>query len=239
MMLAGPIVPTILALAAPNVLNVAMQSLVSISDGWFVGQLGIVDLAALALVFPTQMTLGHDVGRRHGRRHLLLGGARPGLGQSRGGRGGGGACAGHRARHGGPVRRRLRGLRPARSTARWAAAARALDGAEAFATVLFLGCAAHWVANSMASVLRGTGDMKTPGYALVATAALQIPLTGALTLGWFGLPALGIRGPGAGGGDLLHPRRGLDAVAADRPEGGAAAALAGRRFPLGRRSATS
>jgi hypothetical protein len=58
MMLAGPIVPTILALAAPNVLNVAMQSLVSTSDGWFVGQLGVVDLAALALVFPTQMTLG-------------------------------------------------------------------------------------------------------------------------------------------------------------------------------------
>src|SRR5258708_36342220 len=58
MMLAGPIVPTILALAAPNVLNVAMQSLVSISDSWFVAQLGIVDLAALALVFPTQMALG-------------------------------------------------------------------------------------------------------------------------------------------------------------------------------------
>ncbi len=27
------------------------------------------------------------------------------------------------------------------------------------------------------------------------TGAIQIPLTGALTLGWFGLPALGIRGP--------------------------------------------
>jgi len=49
----------------------------------------------------------------------------------------------------------------------------------------------------MASVLRGTGDMKTPGLALVATAALQIPLCGALTLGWFGLPQLGIRGPAA------------------------------------------
>src|SRR5580693_5862910 len=58
MMLAGPIVPTILALAAPNVLNVAMMSLVSIFDSWFVSQLGIVDLAALALVFPTQMALG-------------------------------------------------------------------------------------------------------------------------------------------------------------------------------------
>src|SRR5258708_22429705 len=58
MMLAGPIVPTILSLAAPNVLNVAMMSLVSISDSWFVSQLGLVDLAALALVFPTQMALG-------------------------------------------------------------------------------------------------------------------------------------------------------------------------------------
>ena len=42
MMLAGPIVPTILTLAAPNVLNVAMQSLVSIADAWFVGQLGVL-----------------------------------------------------------------------------------------------------------------------------------------------------------------------------------------------------
>ena len=58
MMLAGPIVPTILTLAAPNVLNVAMQSLVSIFDSWFVAQLGLVDLAALALVFPAQMALG-------------------------------------------------------------------------------------------------------------------------------------------------------------------------------------
>src|SRR5690606_29897178 len=58
MMLAGPIVPTILALATPNVLNVAMQSLVSIADAYFIGRLGVVDLAALALVFPVQMTLG-------------------------------------------------------------------------------------------------------------------------------------------------------------------------------------
>jgi Na+-driven multidrug efflux pump len=50
----------------------------------------------------------------------------------------------------------------------------------------------------MASVRRGTGDMKTPSLALVVTAAIQVPLTGALTLGWLGLPALGIRGPAAG-----------------------------------------
>ena len=57
-MLAGPIVPTILTLAAPNVLNVALQSLVSVSDSWFVAQLGTLDLAALALIFPAQMALG-------------------------------------------------------------------------------------------------------------------------------------------------------------------------------------
>src|SRR3990167_1576960 len=96
MMLAGPIVPTILTLATPNVLNVAMQSLVSIGDGWFVGQLGSTTaLAALALVFPAQMTLG-----------MMSAGAMGGGGS------GGRACARHRARHGGAVRRHLRGLRP-------------------------------------------------------------------------------------------------------------------------------
>src|SRR5215475_15016975 len=107
MMLVAPIVPTILALSAPNVLNVAMQSLVSISDSWFVSQLGIVDLAALALVFPTQMALGQmSAGAMGG--HLLLGGARAGFGQPRRGRAGSSTRARHRARHGGAVRDCLR-----------------------------------------------------------------------------------------------------------------------------------
>ncbi|MBL6653454.1 MAG: MATE family efflux transporter, partial [Reyranella sp.] len=53
----GPLLPTILALAAPNVVNVSVQSLVLIADGWFVGRLGTAELAALALVFPAQTTL--------------------------------------------------------------------------------------------------------------------------------------------------------------------------------------
>lgn len=194
MMLAGPIVPTILALAMPNVLNVAMQSLVSISDGWFVGQLGIVDLAALALVFPTQMTLGMMSAGAMG------GGISSSVARALGA--GNRAAAEAAAAHALVIALGMSVLfavvfvgfgRTIYGALGGSGAA--LDRAEAFATVLFLGCAAHWVANSMASVLRGTGDMKTPGYALVAAAAVQIPLTGALTLGWFGLPALGIRGP--------------------------------------------
>src|SRR3954462_10929900 len=194
MMLAGPIVPTILALALPNVLNVAMQSLVSISDGWFVGTLGIVDLAALALVFPTQMTLGMMSAGAMG------GGISSSVARALGA--GNRAAAEAAAAHAMVIALGMATLfavvlvgfgRPIYGALGGSGAA--LDRAVAFSTVLFLGCFAHWIANTLASVLRGTGDMKTPGYALVATAALQIPLTGALTLGWFGLPKLGITGP--------------------------------------------
>lgn len=194
MMLVGPIVPTILALAAPNVLNVAMQSLVSISDSWFVSQLGIIDLAALALVFPTQMALGQMSAGAMG------GGISSSVARALGS--GDRAAAEAAAAHALVIALGMAALFAIVFVGfgrtiygALGGSGRALDGAEAFASILFLGCAAHWIANSMASVLRGTGDMKTPGYALVLTAALQIPLTGALTLGWFGLPALGIRGP--------------------------------------------
>jgi putative MATE family efflux protein len=193
-MLAGPIVPTILTLAVPNVLNVATQSLVSIADGFFVGQLGTVDLAALALVFPTQMAVGMMSAGAMG------GGISSSVARALGS--GNRAAAEAAAAHALAIALGMAALfaivfvgfgRPIYGALGGSGAA--LDRAEAFATILFLGCFAHWVANSMASVLRGTGDMKTPGLALVITGAIQIPLTGALTLGWLGLPALGIRGP--------------------------------------------
>jgi putative MATE family efflux protein len=196
MMLAGPIVPTILTLAAPNVLNVAMQSLVSISDSWFVAQLGLVDLAALRLVFPTQMALGQMSAGAMG------GGISSSVARALGA--GNRAAAEAAAAHALVIALGMAALfavvlvgfgRPIYGALGGSGAA--LDRAVAFSSVLFLGCFAHWIANTLASVLRGTGDMKTPGYALVATAALQIPLSGGLTLGWFGLPKLGIAGPAA------------------------------------------
>ena len=195
MMLAGPIVPTIQALAAPNVLNVAMQSLVSVADGFFVGQLGsTAALAALALVFPAQMTLGMMSAGAMG------GGISSSVARALGS--GNKAAAEAAAAHALAIALGMAALFAIIFVGfgrlifgALGGSGAALDGAEAFATILFLGCIVHWVANSMASVLRGTGDMKTPGLALVASAALQIPLAGALTLGWFGLPALGIRGP--------------------------------------------
>jgi len=194
MMLSGPIVPTILVLAAPNALSVAMQSLVSISDAFFIGQLGVIDLAALALVFPSQMALGQMSAGAMG------GGISSSVARAMGS--GNRAAAEAAAAHGFAIALGMALLFAVAFVGfgRWIFGAlggsgAALDRAVSFANVLFIGCVAHWIANSMASVLRGTGDMKTPGLALVATAALQIPLTGMLTLGWFGAPRLGIQGP--------------------------------------------
>ena len=39
-LLTAPVLPALLALAAPNVALALMQALVSFADGWFIGQLG-------------------------------------------------------------------------------------------------------------------------------------------------------------------------------------------------------
>ncbi len=195
-MLSGPLVPTILALAVPNVVNVSVQSLVLVADGWFVGRLGTAELAALALVFPAQTTL-----------QMMSAGAM----------GGGVSSAVARALGSGDRDRAEDAAAHALAIAAVMAvlfavvfvgfgrplfgalggSGSALEGAVAFSTVMFLGCGAHWLANTLASILRGTGDMHSPGVALIAMAIVQIPASGALTLGWAGLPQLGGAGPAA------------------------------------------
>jgi putative MATE family efflux protein len=71
----------------------------------------------------------------------------------------------------------------------------ALDNAVTYARILFGAAIVVWLANTLASLIRGTGNMAMPGTALSAFAILGIPLSGALTLGWAGLPRLGIAGP--------------------------------------------
>src|SRR5260221_1973807 len=158
MMLAGPIVPTILALAAPNVLNVAMQSLASISDGWFVGTLGTVDLAALALVFPTQMTLGMMSAGAMG------GGISSSVARALGS--GNRAAAEAAAVHALAIAIGMAALFAVVFVGfgrtiygALGGSGGPLDRAQAFSSIPFLGCFAHRIANSIASVLRGPRDL--------------------------------------------------------------------------------
>jgi Na+-driven multidrug efflux pump len=63
-----------------------------------------------------------------------------------------------------------------------------------YAQVLFAGALFVWLINTLASVVRGTGNMRVPSVALVATAGLQIVLGGMLSLGAGPIPAMGMVG---------------------------------------------
>ena len=76
-----------------------------------------------------------------------------------------------------------------------------LREALAYATVLFSGALAVWLFNTLASILRGTGNMRVPSAALVGAAVLQITLGGLLGLGWGPMPRLGM--PGVALGQIL------------------------------------
>jgi len=192
-LLEGPIVPTLARLAAPGALLALFQTAVSIADTYFVGRLGTAALAGLALVFPLVMLM-----------QMLSAGAM----------GGGVSSALARALGAGREDTAKRLVAHALVIALGGGLAftalllglgdalydllggegAALAQALAYSHVLFAGAVAVWLANTLASVLRGSGNTLAPAVALAAAAVVQIPLSGALTLGWGPLPRLGIVG---------------------------------------------
>lgn len=196
-LLTAPILPTLLRLAAPNVLAMVMTVLVGMAETYYVGRLGIAPLAAMALVFPfamlTQMmsagAMGGGVSAAISRAlgasdteraqtllwHALVIGV------------GAGVIYSAIFLTFGPHLYELLGGRDA-----------VLEEAVRYSGVLFTGALLVWLINTLASVLRGTGNMRTPSVALVATAFLQIVLGGVLALGAGPVPAMGMVGVALG-----------------------------------------
>jgi len=73
----------------------------------------------------------------------------------------------------------------------------ALAQALAYSQVLFAGAVLVWLANTLASLLRGSGNTLGPALALASAVLVQVPLSGALTLGWGPFPRMGIAGAAA------------------------------------------
>jgi putative MATE family efflux protein len=196
-LLSGPILSTLLRLAVPNVLSMSMAVMVGIAETYYIGLLGTEPLAAMALVFPFAMLTGM---------------------MSAGAMGGGVSSAVSRALGAGDLAR-------ATTLAQHAAVIGAgvgavytvlilaagpwlyqllggrdgvLSQAIAYANVLFCGAILVWLSNCLASILRGTGNMRVPSASLLASAALQIVLGGALGLGWGPIPRLGMAGVAIG-----------------------------------------
>ena len=196
-LLTAPVLPLLLRFALPNMGAMLATALAAIAETRYVGQFGVSALAAMALVFPLVML-----------QQMLSGGAM----------GGGVSSA---------ISRALGAGQPERANAlavhaMWIALAAgaattvlmlafgpalfaalgghgdALAQAVAFSNVAFLGGIGAWLLNTFAAVIRGSGNMSVPSATLLAVAATQVLVAGALGLGWGPLPRWGMPGVAMG-----------------------------------------
>lgn len=199
-LLEGPILPTLLRLAAPNVVALTAGTCVVIAETSYIGRLGVEALAAMALVFPFIMLT---------------------MTMSGGAMGGGVASAVARALGANDVRRAstlaahalIIGLSLGlvfmvgvltfgpMLLEKMGGRGNVLAQAVAYINVFFLGATIPWLMNTMAGVLRGTGNMKLPSAMVLCSAVSQIILGGTLGLGLGPVPQFGM--PGVAAGALL------------------------------------
>jgi putative MATE family efflux protein len=195
-LLNAPLAPTLARLAAPGIVLALFQTAVSVADTHFVGRLGTESLAGLALVFPMLMLLqmtsaGAMGGGVSSAVARALGAGNPDAARKMVAHGlvialGGGLVFTLLLLGAGRGLYRLLGGR-----------GEALQQALAYSNLLFAGAVLVWIANTLASLLRGSGNTLAPALAFAGTALVQIPLSGALTLGWGPFPRWGIAGAAA------------------------------------------
>ena len=196
-LLTAPILPTMLKLAWPNSIAMFGSALVAVAETSYIGRLGTEPLAAIALVFPfTMLTQMMSAG-------AMGGGVSSAISRALG--------AGDRDRaatlalHAVIIGTIAGLLFTAVMLLFGKTFFEALGGrgevitqALAYSHVLFAGATGIWLVNTLASVLRGTGDMRLPSLVVIGVAAIQVVLGGSLGLGLGGLPRLGMAGVAAG-----------------------------------------
>jgi putative MATE family efflux protein len=193
----GPILRTLLSLAWPNVIALTAGTCVVIAETSYIGRLGVEALAAMALVFPCVMlTMTMSGGAMGGGVASAIARA---LGAGDRDRASTlamhalliGLCFGLTFMLGmlifGPALLTLLGGR-----------GNVLAQAIAYTQIFFGGAILPWLMNTMAGILRGTGNMKLPSLLMFSSAVCQIVLGGALGLGLGPIPSFGMRGVAAG-----------------------------------------
>jgi len=196
LLLHGPILPTLLSMAWPNILVMLAQASTGLIETWWVSHLGTDALAGMALVFPGFMMM-----------QMLSAGAM----------GGGISSAIARALGGG---RRddasalvlhaliINGLLGLCFSATFllfgpqlyramGGQGGSLDAALRYSNVVFAGNVLVWLLNALASSIRGSGNMLVPSAAICIGVVLLIPLSPLLIFGYGPIPAMGIAGGGA------------------------------------------
>jgi putative MATE family efflux protein len=189
----GPIALTLMRLAAPNMLVMLAQTSVGLVETYFIGKLGTDALAGVALTFPIVMLM-----------QMMSAGAM------------GGGISSAVARALGAGRRAdadalaLHALVIALlfgvvftvalltgGSALYAAmggSGGALQAAVTYSNVVFAGAILVWLFNSLANVIRGTGNMMVPALVTCVGVVVLIPLSPCLIFGLGPLPKLGVAG---------------------------------------------
>src|SRR6516225_6034701 len=237
----GPITATLVRLAAPNMLVMLAQTSVGLVETYFVGKLGTDPLAGVALVFPLlmlmqMMSAGAMGGGISSAIARALGGGR---------RDNADALALHAL-----VIALVFGLTftvALLTGGRWLYSAMggsgaSLDAALTYSAVVFSGAVLVWLFNSLANVIRGTGNMAVPALITVIGVVVLIPLSPCLIFGWGPLPRrrrgrgahlLCYRQPGAGRLPALGKKRGAARLHRHSPPLGAALRYPARRCGRG------
>src|SRR6195952_2063408 len=193
----GPILRTLLRLAWPNVVALSAGVCVVIAETSYIGRLGVESLAAMALVFPfVILTMTMSGGAMGGGVSSAIARA---LGAGNVERAS--MLASHALLIGacfgltfmlimltfGPTLLELLGGR-----------GNVLSRAIGYVQIFFGGALLPWLMNTLAAILRGTGNMKLPSLIVLNSAACQIVLGGILGLGLGPVPQFGMRGVAAG-----------------------------------------
>ena len=196
LMLHGPLLPTLLRLATPNVIGLFAMTVTIGYDGFLLGKLGADALAGIALVFPLsmlmlQMSGGGIGGATTAAVARALGACRPDE-------------ASRLAQHALLVAVAMAalfmlGLLGFGDTvyAAMGGGGAALDAALAYSAVLFSGAAVIWTTNVLAGVVRGAGNMLLPSAMLLLTAGIHLLLAPVLVFGWGSFEGVGIAGAAA------------------------------------------
>jgi len=194
-LLQGPIAPRLIGLALPILVVLAVQTLVSVAETYFVGFLGDDALAGVALVFPILMLMTM---------------------MSNGGIGGGVASAIARATGAGRMRdaEALMGHSVVIAVAFGAAFTAAILGAgEAifsalggrgevlanalrYSNLVFGAAIPIWIVNLLAAALRGAGNVRIPAILTAVGACMTLCLSPLLIFGWGPIPRFGVAGAG-------------------------------------------
>src|SRR5215216_4989470 len=196
-LLDGPILRTLLWLAWPNVIALSAGTCVVIAETSYIGRLGVESLAAMALVFPCViLTMTMSGGAMGGGVASAIARALGAGDKERAS-----TLAAHALLIGicfglvfmlgmlifGPKLLELLGGR-----------GNVLAQAVGYTQIFFGGAVVPWLMNTMAGVLRGTGNMKLPSALMLSSAICQIILGGILGLGFGPIPSFGMRGVAAG-----------------------------------------